>query len=115
VFSPTPHTSDNMPRAHNIPVPDSDTEIIEVTAYRKKTKRGVKIKKTEVPMAQSLPTQPPKSSSNRRRTKRTADLHPDIGDTIEEENRLEALENQELIGDFPEAEAEHIQRQNMVQ
>jgi hypothetical protein len=104
-----------MPRAHNIPVPDSDTEIIEVTAYRQKTKRGVKIKKNEVPMAQPLPAQSSKASSSREKKKRTAQLQKNIDNTIPEEPASEVLE---AIGDieynYVEGQAEEISLQAKV-
>jgi hypothetical protein len=43
-----------MSRIHYVPVPESDTEIIEEVTYRRKTMRGMKIKREQAPMEQPL-------------------------------------------------------------
>jgi hypothetical protein len=94
-----PYISHTMPRAHNVPVPESDTEFIEVSAYRQKTKRGVKIKKTEVQMTQPPPTQPPKPSNRRRKGKTTAQVEADVDHTTPEKYASSSMDAYELIGD----------------
>jgi hypothetical protein len=63
-----------MSRIHYVPLPDSDTEIIEEVTYRRKTTRGMKIKQERTPMEQPLQETTGKTSRSRSKNKRQAQL-----------------------------------------
>lgn len=59
-----------MPRPRYDTVPESDTEIIEEVTYRQKTKRGMTLKQTRVPMEQSAKSKTGTASTSRSKTKK---------------------------------------------
>lgn len=61
-----------MVRTRFVPVPESDTEIIEEEITQHQTKRGISIKTKRTPMTQSLPTKAEKPSDSRSKSKKKA-------------------------------------------
>jgi hypothetical protein len=72
-----------MSQIHYVPVPESDTEIIEEVTYRRKTARGMKIKREQAPMEQPLQETTRKSSRPRVKNTHQAQLHQ-VEDTLQE-------------------------------
>jgi hypothetical protein len=63
-----------MSRIHYVPLPDSDTEIVEEVTYRQRTSRGMKIKQERAPMEQPLRETTGKTSHSRSKNKSQAQL-----------------------------------------
>ena len=61
-----------MPRTRFVPVPESDTEIIEEEITQHETKQGVRLKTKRTPMSLSLPTNAEMPSGSRSKAKKKA-------------------------------------------
>jgi hypothetical protein len=63
-----------MSRIHYVPVPESDTEIIEEVTYCRRTTWGVKIKQDRTPMEQPIPKPTGHISRSQGKSKKQAQL-----------------------------------------
>ena len=95
-----------MVRTRFVPVPESDTEIIEEEITQRQTKTGIRIQKKRTPMTRSLPENAEKPSGSRSKAKKKAQV-PQAKTTTERAEE-DAITRTYEPGDYSEYQGDDI-------